>query len=146
MNTAKCTIRKTHQLGMGKNGSQDHHTELSRRSNWKKEKHMSRREQIVIAQLRAGGKCPILKQYLHDIGAADSPICSSCGEEAEDAKHLIVECPAHSRLQLDLLGPNTSMKCLVEAPSMVVDFLEKLGRITQAGPASQIIKQKQTLS
>ena len=129
LNTAKCTIQKHQNLKWETLCADDPRAQLSKRASWKKEKDLTRRQQIVLSQLRAGGKSPILQRYLHDIGAADSPICKSCGLEAEDAEHLICKCPAHARQRLHYLGNNTTLECLLDKPSGVVGFLEKIGRI-----------------
>ena len=36
-----------------------------------KESGLTRRERVVLAQLRCNEKCPLLQKYLHSIGAAD---------------------------------------------------------------------------
>ena len=58
----------------------------------KDEDHLPRESRRRLAQLRAG-KCPLLKAYLHNIGAAEHPSCPLCENEQHTTQHLF-ECRA----------------------------------------------------
>ena len=53
----------------------------------KEEQSLSRNIRRNLAQLRAQ-KSPVLKEYLHNIGVEDSPLCPLCGQSAHNTIHL----------------------------------------------------------
>ena len=86
-------------------------------------------KQVTLAQLRAGGKCPILRAYLHDIGAADSTTCTSCDEEVNYVEHVLLRCPAYIRKRMLHLASNPELAVLARDPLGAVAFLVEIGRI-----------------
>jgi hypothetical protein len=64
---------------------------------------MKRKDLRVIIGILTGHSC--LRKFLNRIGKADSAYCRYCQEdEDEDMNHLLTECPAFSRIRLDILG------------------------------------------
>ena len=57
----------------------------------KNELKLPRVTRRILAQLRAQ-KCPLLKEYLHNIGKEDDPSCPLCGRDPHDTTHLF-QCP-----------------------------------------------------
>ena len=51
---------------------------------------LSRKERRKLAQLRTG-KCPLLKEYMYNIGKEETPLCILCRENSHNTKHLF-EC------------------------------------------------------
>ena len=127
--TAKATIYKDMRAKWSRQLHADRHCSLSLKANWQKEQQLKRRHQIVLAQLRAGGKCPILKSYLHDIGAANNDICDRCNLDRDDLEHALLSCPAHERQRIQILGPQPTLETLHSNPTGVVAFLEAARRI-----------------
>ena len=56
----------------------------------KSETGLPRASRRTLAQLRAR-KCPLLREYLRNIGAAQDPSCPLCGHDPHDVAHLF-EC------------------------------------------------------
>ena len=56
----------------------------------KKKEQLPRATRRTLAQLRAG-KCPLLKAYLCNIGAAEQPNCPLCNHDQHSTQHLF-EC------------------------------------------------------
>ena len=56
------------------------------------DQELSRAARRTLAQLRAG-KCPLLQEYLQDIGAAEDPRCPLCGQDGHNTVHLF-NCPS----------------------------------------------------
>ena len=56
----------------------------------KREEQLPRATRRTLAQLRSG-KCPLLKAYLCNIGAADHPNCPLCNHDLHSTQHLF-EC------------------------------------------------------
>ena len=81
----------------------------------KSERTLSREARRTLAQLRAR-KCPLLQEYLHNIGGADDPSCPLCGHGTHDTRH-IFECP---RVPTEL-----SLIHLWRSPAEVADLLER---------------------
>jgi ribonuclease HI len=94
------------------------------------EQELSRRARTILAQLRCGGHCPLLGEYLHRIGKADTPTCAACGEDQDTLQHMLLDCPAATRPRLAHLGPNPTLEALWSEPKGVVDFLFACGRLT----------------
>ncbi len=66
-----------------------------RREKW------SRREEVVLAQVRAG-HCPSTKYYQKRFGIAEEAKCDDCSEE--EGKDHVWDCAAHRRLREETLG------------------------------------------
>ena len=81
----------------------------------KEEMTLSRETRRRLAQLRAR-KCPLLQQYLHNLGGADDPSCPLCGHDPHDTPH-IFECP---RVPTELTPIH-----LWRSPAEVADLLER---------------------
>ena len=81
----------------------------------KSEITLSRETRRRLAQLRAR-KCPLLQEYLHNIGAADDPSCPLCGHDPHDTPH-IFECP---RVPTELTPIH-----LWRSPAEVADLLDR---------------------
>ena len=58
----------------------------------KSEATLSRETRRTLAQLR-GQKCPLLQEYLHNIGTAEHPNCPLCDQGPHNTVHLF-RCPA----------------------------------------------------
>ena len=129
LSTAKAAIQKRTRDLWSREVAEDDKCVLSSRAKWESEKHLKRREQIILAQLRAGGKCPILGAYLHDIGAADNDRCKFCNLERDDLTHMLISCPAHARKRDQILGLQVEESALWAKPVEVVRFLEAVKRI-----------------
>ena len=61
------------------------------------EETLSRALRRTLAQLRAQ-KCPLLKVYLHNIGAAQDPSCPLCGHIEHNTAHLFASPQVHTNL------------------------------------------------
>ena len=79
----------------------------------KSEKSLSRKIRRTLAQLRAM-KSPLLKEYLHDIGAEDDPQCPLCRQARHNTVHLF-QCPS---IPSDLVPID-----LWHRPTLVADLL-----------------------
>ena len=53
----------------------------------KSERNLSRKTRRTLAQLRAQ-KSPMLKEYLHNIGKEDDPMCPLCRQTAHNTSHI----------------------------------------------------------
>ena len=94
-----------------------------------KEENLSRRERVILAQLRAGAHCPILGSFLHRIGKLDSPKCLDCDEPEDSLQHALLECPRWNRLRNLTLGAFPSIDALWEEPAAVAAYLRGSGRL-----------------
>ena len=81
----------------------------------KSEESLSRKIRRTLAQLRAV-KSPILKDYLHHIGAEEDPNCPLCGQERHTTAHLF-RC---TRIPTDLAPID-----LWRRPVLVAELLEE---------------------
>ena len=79
------------------------------------ERSLPRETRRTLAQLRAG-KCPLLKGYLHRIGAEEDPSCPLCGHPEHNTAH-IFECPT--------LPTELTPVHLWRTPADVADLLER---------------------
>ena len=86
----------------------------------KSELHLPREKRRTLAQLRAR-KCPLLRQYLHSIGAEDSPNCPLCTEAEHNTVHLF-NC---ERVQTELT-PEDLWRRPAEAAALVDEWVERL--------------------
>ncbi|GFR58133.1 LOW QUALITY PROTEIN: hypothetical protein ElyMa_005353900 [Elysia marginata] len=57
-----------------------------------KEKGLNRRERRVLAHIQSNAKCPLLKSYLHAIGAAPDDTCDACVHSPDDLAHMMTSC------------------------------------------------------
>lgn len=88
-----------------------------------KDKSLTRREQVLLAQLRCG-ECKTVGKYLHRLGKS-SGICRWCKEEEETVHHLYETCNDPG---LKLLRNTTGIKdstSLVKEGRKALEFLEK---------------------
>jgi ribonuclease HI len=105
---------------------------------------MTRGQERVIAQLRAG-KCPVTAQYLHLIEAkgttnnahykVGSPHCE-CGA-VDSVRHLVLECPKYEvqrQRLLDEPGRERDLTILSRRPVRVMEFLREIRRDGCAAP------------
>ena len=79
------------------------------------EEQLPRDARRTLAQLRAQ-KCPLLQEYLHDIGAAEVPSCPLCGQGGHNTVHLF-RCPS---IPTDLTPED-----LWRRPLLVADLVEQ---------------------
>ncbi|GFR73598.1 hypothetical protein ElyMa_002141200 [Elysia marginata] len=95
-----------------------------------KESGLTRRECVVLAQLRCNEKSPILQQYLYSTGAADSETCLTCGASTDNLDHVLKECPTGAPYRDSL--PENPRDALWTDPVRVVEFLRACDRIPVA--------------
>ena len=87
----------------------------SRKNKHRKTEPEEDRELAIVKRLLKTGHYPKLIAYANKIGArphnnsagcdngnCSGNICESCGKEAEDAKHVLIKCPAWSKIRFDL--------------------------------------------
>ena len=92
-----------------------------------KESSLGRRERRVLAQLRCNEKSPILRSYLHSIGAADSDSCQACGQGPDNLEHALMKCP-RGILYRGLL-PENPMEAPWTHPVELMEFLKASDRL-----------------
>ncbi|GFS10337.1 hypothetical protein ElyMa_003058600 [Elysia marginata] len=86
-----------------------------------KESGLTRRERVVLAQLRCNEKSPILQQYLYSTAAADSKACLTCGASPDNLDHVLKKCPTGTPYRDSL--PENPRDVLWTDPVRVVEFL-----------------------
>lgn len=99
-----------------------------------KETGLSRRERVVLSHLRTNAKCPILRTYLHDIGAEESGTCLKCQLEDADLNHVLFNCPAMDKHRH--LLPALDTRILWDAPKQVVEYLRAGGFLSSNPPTT----------
>ncbi|GFS08315.1 hypothetical protein ElyMa_006592000 [Elysia marginata] len=92
-----------------------------------KEAGLSRRERVVLAQLRCNGKSPILQKYLYDICASPCDACLQCGQSPDDLHHALYDCPEVDFFRS--LIPGDLMESLWESPVEMIEFLRASQRL-----------------
>ena len=92
-----------------------------------KELGLTRRERVVLAQLRGNAKCPLLQAYLFEIKAVETAACLTCGHVPDDLSHMLFHCP-HSDRHRHMLTVQSS-DVLWEQPKEVIQFLHASGRM-----------------
>ena len=92
----------------------------------KSETSLPRGSRRTLAQLRAQ-KCPLLRVYLRNIGAADDSSCPLCGHDPHDVTHLF-EC-RHIQTQLT---PLDLWRNPVEAAALVNEWEAELALVEDA--------------
>ncbi|GFR85276.1 hypothetical protein ElyMa_002438000 [Elysia marginata] len=92
-----------------------------------KEAGLSRRERVVLAQLRCTRKSPILQKYLYDIDASPCDACLQCGQSPDDLHHALYDCPEVDFFQS--LIPGDPMVSLWESPVEMIEFLRASQRL-----------------
>ena len=97
---------------------------------WKDLEGLTRAEQRILAQLRAG-KCSLLADYRHLCGWAESPACE-CGAPQQDAEHVLLHCPIHVPARNRLFEPpmKFGVEVLARFPERAVRFLRDIGSNT----------------
>ena len=92
----------------------------------KSEISLPRQTRRLLAQLRAQ-KCPLLKQYLHNIGKADTPNCPLCRTHAHNTVHLF-DCRAIETelTTIDLWRRPTKVACLLEQWQTALAMAEEI--------------------
>jgi hypothetical protein len=98
--TARSAVnRATSQLPKKPHGTLERLLQLPRQSY----AGLARRDQVTIAQLRAGCS-PLTRDYLHRIGKAPDPFCVACG--APDSVSHLLRCPGYSGARWLIWGRN----------------------------------------
>ncbi|GFS10159.1 ribonuclease H [Elysia marginata] len=95
-----------------------------------KESGLTRRERVVLAQLRCNEKSPILQQYLYSSGAADSEACLTCGASPDNLDHVLKDYPTGAPYRDSL--PENPRDALWTDPVRVVEFLRTCNRVPVA--------------
>ena len=115
-----------------------HKTNATRRVD---DPHMTIEEDRIINQMSAGGHCPLLQDYRHKIGLAESPKCLKCsgmlhilGRPDETLEHCLLKCMATKEERREHLGPNPTIQFLWEEPRKILNFLRSTGRIGTPTP------------
>lgn len=100
---------------------------------------LKRGQAALLTQLRTGHVA--LNQYLHRIGAVDSPLCTRCGE-LETVDHFLLRCPRflepRQTLRGQLKGQILSARSLLGSrPNLapLMAFIESTGRLAIPGAA-----------
>jgi ribonuclease HI len=82
----------------------------------------TRREQVLLAQLRAG-HCSKLAAYCRIVNPAADPTCPRCGEEPEDLEHWLQRCPATQQKRMRIFGClSPPLSVLTSHPSLVIPY------------------------
>ena len=82
--------------------------------------NFSRREHILLAQLRSG-HCARLKSYSHRLSADADPSCPHCEETDEDVEHWLRSCPAHTSSRMEIFNdPAPPLSILAEQPRLAL--------------------------
>ena len=92
-----------------------------------KESSLSRGERRILSQLRSNEKCPLLRSYLHSIGATDSDACLACGHRPDDLDHVLTTCPKGDPFRNSL--PENPKEALWTHPVELVEFLQASDRL-----------------
>ena len=59
-----------------------------------------------------------------------NPTCRACGEEPEDAEHLLAECPAHVAARAGFWGHCPTLEDVLSGSAKhIIDFLRRVGRV-----------------
>ena len=97
---------------------------------WKDHEEMTRAEQRILAQFRAG-KCSLLADYRHLCGWEESPACE-CGAPVQSVEHVLLQCPIHvpARNQLFVPPMKFGVEVLARFPERAVRFLRDIGSNT----------------
>jgi hypothetical protein len=95
---------------------------------WKDHEGMTRAEQRILAQFRAG-KCSLLNDYRHLCGWAENPACE-CGAPVQDVEHVLLQCPIHVPARNRLFEPpmKFGVEVLARFPERAARFLRDTGR------------------
>ena len=97
----------------------------------KYEKEWSRRDQVLLHQLRTN-RCPLLQATLHRWNRPDTDgLCSECGV-AEDTEHVICDCPKYQTARSALLGHIPALTVLQSDPDAVLRFMRRTGLLPEA--------------
>jgi ribonuclease HI len=84
--------------------------------------HGTRRQQVLLAQLRSG-HCSKLAAYCRIVNPTADPTCPRCGEEPEDLEHWFQRCPALEKKRWDLFGClSPPLSVLTSQPDRVVSY------------------------
>ena len=72
----------------------------------------------------------ILNRHLHVMGIRQDPSCPKCGD-AETSSHLVVDCPAYTRLRMNTLGSAQLNEGMLQSIDLnkVLTFLRRTGRL-----------------
>ena len=71
----------------------------------------------------------ILNRHLHVMGIRQDPLCLKCGD-AKTSFHLVVDCPAYTRLRMNTLGSAQLNEVMLQSIDLnkVLTFLRRNGR------------------
>ena len=67
---------------------------------------LPRSARCALSRLRSNWHSTLLNTYLHRVGQAETPSCSSCGSESQDISHLAsrADCPVLDHLRRAIFG------------------------------------------
>ena len=89
---------------------------------------LSKRDTIVLSQIRAGEHCPLFREYLHRIGVRADKRCRHCSSDDESWQHLLIECRKLNRIRRKIFGAVPPTKEVTWShPKKVVQFLRESG-------------------
>jgi hypothetical protein len=84
--------------------------------------HGTRREQVLLAQLRSG-HCSKLAAYCRIVNPTADPTCPRCGEEPEDLEHWLQRCPARAQKRWQIFGClSPPLSVLTSNPDLVSTY------------------------
>jgi ribonuclease HI len=100
---AKARIRASTTNSWKSSVRRDWHFRVTADSYPKVPRSLSRLEARTLAQLRSGHST-LLAAYRKRIGLQEDDICPACGDEPEDAEHLLLKCASWTAPRLTFLG------------------------------------------
>lgn len=105
----------------------DHfHRKFSQGRPPKMDKSWSRREQVVLHQLRVN-RCPLLRDTLRRWRRpGEDGLCEDCNE-AEDSTHYLLDCARYQPARQRIFGPLPFISILQDDPDGVVRFIRATG-------------------
>ena len=77
---------------------------------------LPRSARCALSRLRCNWHSTLLNPYLHRVGRAETPSCSSCGSESQDLSHLVLDCPVLDHLRRAIFGHTLSLLDLWSRP------------------------------
>jgi ribonuclease HI len=96
-----------------------------------KEAGMRRKERVILAQFRTGGKSLLLASYRHfltrDTEAPENPSCRFCNMADETVEHIFNQCNMLYQERSELLNLDNPMKSLYDKPKRAMEFLYRVG-------------------
>ena len=77
----------------------------------------------ALSRLRCNGRSTLLNIYLHRVGRAETPSCSSCGSESQNLSHFLLDYRALDHLRRAIFGCFLSILDLWSCPWGVARLL-----------------------